>query len=181
MRGFVVITEPGVIHGWGAASVLAEAAGIEAISMGDLCRDDVRRGTAWGQEVSRHLEAGELVPDEVLVGLVADTLDDVDTGWVLFGFPRTVRQAESLAEQGHEPGDVVNLVLDEERIDSDPRLAERRDVLMVSLGEHRARVEPLWVYYRAHATVHTIGGSGDFYEVAAAVTVGLGRAAEPTT
>ena len=139
MRGVVVIAEPGVLHGWGAASALADASGLEAISVGDLCREEVRRGTTWGREISRFLDAGELLPDEVIGGLVADALANVDTGWVLFGYPRTVRQAELLTEQGHAPRAVVELVLDEEQIDSDPRLAERRDILRVTLAEHTTR------------------------------------------
>jgi adenylate kinase len=167
MRNVVVIAEPGVLHGWGAASTLAEAAGLEAISVGNLCREEVRRDTTWGREISRYLDAGDLLPDEVIGGLIADALANVDTGWVLFGYPRTVPQAELLADRGHEPRAVVDLVLDEEQIDSDPRLAEKRDILKITLAEHRAQIAPLWAYYHARAKVHTTPGSGDFDEVAA--------------
>jgi adenylate kinase len=85
---------------------------IPHISTGDMLRAAVKRGTEIGEEARRYMDAGELVPDEVLVELVHQRLDQDDTkarGFVLDGFPRTVRQADLLDEILPPPG--IDLVL----------------------------------------------------------------------
>ncbi|MCU1490966.1 MAG: adenylate kinase [Acidimicrobiaceae bacterium] len=72
---------------------------IPHISTGDMLRAAVKLETPLGQEAKRYMDAGELVPDEVLLGMVGDRLaqdDTMDRGFCLDGFPRTVKQAESL-------------------------------------------------------------------------------------
>jgi adenylate kinase len=74
---------------------------ITHIATGDLLRAAVKAGTALGQEARRYMEAGELIPDEVVLGMVGEHLERDDTderGFVLDGFPRTVVQAERLDE-----------------------------------------------------------------------------------
>lgn len=85
---------------------------IPHISTGDMLRAAVKRGTEIGEEARRYMDAGELVPDEVLLKLVDNRLDQDDTkarGFVLDGFPRTVRQADMLDEILPAPG--IDLVL----------------------------------------------------------------------
>jgi adenylate kinase len=78
---------------------LAKRCGIPKYATGDILRDAVRRGTPLGAEARRYMDAGELVPDEVVLGLIRDALASSDTGsgFILDGFPRTVSQAEGLA------------------------------------------------------------------------------------
>jgi adenylate kinase len=74
---------------------------IPHIATGDMLRAAVKSGTPLGLEAHRYMEAGELIPDEVVLGMVAERLDQDDTrgrGFVLDGFPRTVVQAERLDE-----------------------------------------------------------------------------------
>ncbi|HKN88703.1 MAG TPA: adenylate kinase [Acidimicrobiia bacterium] len=81
------------------AKLLAQRLGVPAISTGDMLRDAVRRGTPLGRRAQAVMEAGELVPDDVVIGVVAERLakdDAVDDGFVLDGFPRTRVQAEEL-------------------------------------------------------------------------------------
>ncbi len=89
---------------------------IPHISTGDMLRAAVKSGTPLGLEAHRYMEAGELVPDEVLLGMVGERLDMDDTrdrGFVLDGFPRTVVQAQKLDEILHPAtlDGVVNLVV----------------------------------------------------------------------
>jgi adenylate kinase len=95
-----VLGKPG--SGKGAqCALLAEHFGLAHLSTGDMLRAAVRDGTALGREVGPFLEAGELVPDELVDAIVRDALaapDVASRGYLLDGFPRTIAQAEALLE-----------------------------------------------------------------------------------
>ncbi|MDI6097492.1 nucleoside monophosphate kinase [Actinoplanes sp. NEAU-A12] len=167
MRKIAVITEPGVFDAWAAVRLLGEAMGLHAYNVGDLCRTAVQGGTAWGQRFANHMQAGELVPDEVLAEFVADTLARSPGRWVLFGYPRTVRHAELLAEHGHPPEIVIQALLDERRIGQDWRLAAKRDQFPQILAEHRLRVAPVQAFYRSSEAFHALHQSGSVEDLAA--------------
>jgi adenylate kinase len=99
------------------------------ISTGDTFRAAVRSGSEFGQKAKEYLDAGDLVPDEVVIGVVTERLvlrDTAQRGFILDGFPRTVQQAEALAEM-LEPAQldlVINLDIDTETVLV--RLAGRR-------------------------------------------------------
>ncbi|MDA8291002.1 MAG: adenylate kinase [Actinomycetota bacterium] len=102
---------------------------IPHISTGDMLRAAVKKGTPVGREAQQYMDAGELVPDEVLVKLVGGRLEEDDTkerGFVLDGFPRTVRQADLLDELLGAAGIdlVLNLVVSTQIVLR--RLASRR-------------------------------------------------------
>jgi adenylate kinase len=80
------------------AAFLEARFGIPKISTGDMLRAARKAGTALGKEAERYMSAGQLVPDEVVIGLVAERLKDSDAkkGFILDGFPRTVAQADAL-------------------------------------------------------------------------------------
>lgn len=93
----ILFGPPGAGKGTQGA-LLAERLGLLRLSTGDVLRDAVRRGTAMGQEAQRYMNAGELVPDEVILGIVRDYLagEAAGTGVIFDGFPRTLPQAERL-------------------------------------------------------------------------------------
>ena len=91
----VLIGAPGAGKGT-QARMLEERRGIPQISTGDILRDAVRRGTPLGREAQRFMDAGELVPDDVILRMMRDVLADADAGFILDGFPRTIEQAEGL-------------------------------------------------------------------------------------
>ena len=93
----VLVGLPGAGKGTQAAQ-FARRHSVPRISTGDMLRDAVARGTALGREVAATIEAGGLVPDDVIVGVVKERLERPDTagGFVLDGFPRTVPQAKEL-------------------------------------------------------------------------------------
>ena len=93
----ILLGPPGAGKGTQAARI-AEAYTIPHISTGDILRANVREGTPLGTEAKRYMDAGDLVPDDVIVGMVGDRLEEPDarSGFLFDGFPRTVPQAESL-------------------------------------------------------------------------------------
>jgi adenylate kinase len=80
------------------ADRLREAFGLPFISTGDMLRSNVKEGTQLGQEAQRYMDAGDLVPDELMVKMAAERLqeEDAQDGFILDGFPRTIDQAKAL-------------------------------------------------------------------------------------
>ena len=75
---------------------LADALGVRHLAMGDMLREAVRKGTPTGTLAKRYMDAGELVPDEVVAGVIREAIAASEEGFLLDGFPRNVRQAEML-------------------------------------------------------------------------------------
>jgi len=95
----ILLGPPGAGKGTQAAAIV-DAYGIPHISTGDILRANVRTGTDLGVQAKKYMDAGDLVPDGVVIGMVDSRLDDTDaaTGFCLDGFPRTVPQAVALEE-----------------------------------------------------------------------------------
>ena len=93
----IMLGPPGVGKGT-QAKILAEARGARHVATGDLLRAARREGTELGRKAQAYMDRGELVPDEVIIGMVEEVLADLDGngGVILDGFPRTVGQAEAL-------------------------------------------------------------------------------------
>ena len=99
----ILLGAPGAGKGTQGA-LLAERHGIQKVSTGDLLRDAVRRGSELGRKAKTFMDAGELVPDDVILGMVREVLTDAGTGFVLDGFPRTLEQARGLERLMDELG-----------------------------------------------------------------------------
>lgn len=108
----VLMGPPGAGKGTQAAK-LAVRHDLLYIATGNILRAAVHSGTALGKQVAGVLSAGQLVSDELMVGLMRDRLeqDDARGGWLLDGFPRTVRQAEALREMLDELDQTIHCVL----------------------------------------------------------------------
>lgn len=125
----VLLGAPGAGKGT-QAELLIEKYGLAHISTGDILRKAVADGTPLGLEAKKFMDAGELVPDEVVIGLAKERLAQPDTeaGFILDGFPRTVVQAEALdaalGELGKALDAAVAIVVDPEVIVA--RLTSRR-------------------------------------------------------
>lgn len=125
----VLVGPPGAGKGT-QAQFIAESEGMPAVSTGDIFRTNVREGTPLGVEAKKFMDDGDLVPDEVTIGMVRKRLreDDVDKGFLLDGFPRTVPQAQILGQMLTELDTgldvVLELVVDDELVVR--RLAGRR-------------------------------------------------------
>jgi adenylate kinase len=115
---FIFLGPPGAGKGTQAVR-LAEQFGIPHISTGEILRNAVRDGTELGTVAKGFMDRGELVPDEVVAGVVADRLteSDCETGYLLDGFPRTLAQARALEQRtGGDVGRVVYFELSEEEV-----------------------------------------------------------------
>jgi adenylate kinase len=93
----VLLGEPGAGKGT-QAHRLAERFDLDLIATGDTLRQNVQSDTELGREARQYMDAGELVPDDVIVRMVVDALDRVQNGFILDGFPRTIVQAQALED-----------------------------------------------------------------------------------
>ena len=117
----VLVGPPGAGKGT-QAQFIASHFSVPKISTGDIFRANVSAGTPLGLEARKYMDAGDLVPDEVTIGMVRERLDEDDAldGFLLDGFPRTVQQAtvldELLAEREYSLDVVLELVVDDEEV-----------------------------------------------------------------
>lgn len=124
----ILLGPPGAGKGT-QAKMLKEQFGIPQISTGDILRQAVKDNTELGIQAKSFMDVGQLVPDEVVIGLIKERIrrDDCEAGFILDGFPRTIVQAEKLSETLTEMGlaidTVVNLEVNAEEVIS--RLAGR--------------------------------------------------------
>lgn len=100
------------------AQFITEKFGIPQISTGDMLRAAVREGTPLGIEAKKVMDAGGLVSDDIILGLIKERIaqDDCKNGFLLDGFPRTIAQAEGLNKMGVELDYVVEIAVDDEEI-----------------------------------------------------------------
>src|SRR5262245_23908340 len=125
----VLVGAPGAGKGT-QAKYIAKHYGIPAISTGDIFRANIAAKTDLGLRAKRYMDAGDLVPDEVTIGIVRDRLsqDDTKDGFLLDGFPRTLAQAEALRDLLDDLGTPLDVVL-ELKVDDEEvvrRLSGRR-------------------------------------------------------
>ncbi len=112
---------PGVGKGTQAEKIV-EKYGIPHISTGDMFRAAIKEGTPLGIKAKEYMDSGNLVPDEVTIGIVRDRLgkDDCEKGFLLDGFPRTVAQAEALekilSDLDRQLDYVVNIAVEEDQL-----------------------------------------------------------------
>jgi adenylate kinase len=140
----ILLGPPGAGKGT-QAKMLTEEFSIPQISTGDILRAAVKEGTALGLKAKSFMDAGELVPDDVVIGIVVERLqcDDCSNGFILDGFPRTVAQADALQENlkslGKELDRVIALQVDTEALVE--RLTGRRTCRSCGRGYH-VRFDP---------------------------------------
>ena len=113
----IFLGAPGAGKGTQAERV-SERLGIPTVSTGAIIREAIRTGSDMGLKAKKFIEAGNLVPDDVVNGIIKERLakSDCDKGFILDGFPRTVPQAEALASMGIGIDAVVSLEVSDETI-----------------------------------------------------------------
>ncbi len=121
----ILLGAPGAGKGTQAEKIV-ERFNIPAISTGNIIRAALKNGTEMGLKAKAYMDAGSLVPDEVVIGIIKDRLkeDDCKGGFILDGFPRTIPQAEALEKMGIEIDKVVDIEVPDEAITA--RLSGRR-------------------------------------------------------
>lgn len=108
------------------AEIVCDKLGIPAISTGNMLREAVKNGTPAGLAAKEKMDKGDLVPDDIVIGILKDRIaqPDCQKGFILDGFPRTVEQAEALEKMGVKIDKVIEISVPDEKIIS--RLSGRR-------------------------------------------------------
>ena len=121
----ILLGAPGAGKGTQAEKIV-EKYGIPAISTGNILRAAVKDGTEMGIKAKSFMDAGQLVPDEVVIGIIKDRLKekDCENGFILDGFPRTIPQAQALLESGNDIDKVLDIEVPDEKITK--RMSGRR-------------------------------------------------------
>lgn len=192
----VLLGPPGAGKGTQAQRLVARHA-IVQLSTGDMLRAAVAAGTPVGLKAKAVMDAGGLVSDEIVIGIIAERLaaPDAKNGFILDGFPRTVAQAEALdrllTEKGLKLDAVIELVVDQEKLvnrilnraaeakakgepvrkDDDPVVFKSR---LEAYNRDTAVVSP---YYKAHGQLRQIDGMAPIDQVTAAIDGVLAEAA----
>ncbi len=182
----VLLGPPGAGKGTQAAQVAARF-GIPHVSTGDMMRAAIASGSAIGRRAKEFLDAGRLVPDEVMVDVVDDRIgrDDCAGGFLLDGFPRTLAQAEALDHLLRTRGIDLTQVL-EFRVPSDllkDRLVSRgakegrtddtAEVIEKRLQVYEEQTRPVSAFYAKRGTLIQVDGVGTIEEVQARVVEAL--------
>ncbi|NEU11163.1 adenylate kinase [Methylobacterium sp. BTF04] len=173
----ILLGPPGAGKGTQSARIV-ERFGIPQLSTGDMLRAAVAAGTPVGLEAKGIMESGGLVPDSVVVGIVADRIEEADAhnGFILDGFPRTVDQAAALdrmlAEKNLALSTVIEFSVDEDALVG--RIAKRAtetaargepvrkddtpEVFKTRLTAYRTQTAPLSAYYASLGMLETLDG-----------------------
>ena len=153
------------------------------LSTGDLLREARSQGTPLGEQASEYMDRGDLVPDDLIVALIGDELDGRDDkSIVLDGFPRTVAQADALAEalepRGRELTAVVLIDVPDavvaERISGRGRADDAPETVRERLHVYHGETEPLIEYYERRALLRRVDGTGDPDDVQQRLRAALG-------
>ena len=113
MMNIIFLGAPGAGKGTQAEKV-ADARQIPTVSTGNIIREALTQGTDMGIKAKTYIEAGKLVPDDVVIGIIQERLakDDCANGFILDGFPRTIPQAEALDEAVRKAGTPIDFAVD---------------------------------------------------------------------
>lgn len=172
---------------------LVDKHGIVQLSTGDMLRAAIKAGTPVGKKAQGIMARGELVPDEVVVDIIDQRMGEPDAknGFVLDGFPRTVKQAEELdallAKRGLKLDGVVELRVDEgilldriaKRLEDTKARGEairpddNPESFKIRLGAYREQTAPLIDYYRDKGALKSVDGMADIDDVTRAIAAVL--------
>ena len=185
----ILLGPPGAGKGT-QAKLLEERHGLKQLSTGEMLRSAMRAGTAEGLKAARFMTSGQLVPDDIIVGMVTRRLESADcrNGCLLDGFPRTLPQAETLddllerramsvdgvIELAVPRDELVRRMLARGREDDDPGVFARR------IESFELQTAPLLDYYARQGKLASIDGLGsaeETFERVRRAVVSFGRAA----
>lgn len=174
----LIVGPPGAGKGTQAARIV-ERYDVPWISTGDIFRANIKAGTPLGQKVSQLIESGKLVPDELTNEIVADRLqrEDVENGFLLDGYPRTVEQAHALdgvlQADARALDAVVLLEVDTDevvarllgRAEIEGRVDDTEDVIRHRQEVYEEQTKPLVELYETRGVLVKVNGLGDVDEV----------------
>jgi adenylate kinase len=160
------------------AKLTSQRLAVPSVSTGDMLRAAVKEGSPLGQKAKAVMESGELVPDNVVMGLIRERVSQPDArkGFLLDGYPRTLAQAESLerllSDDGAALDAVVNFVVPEDVLvgrlthRADGRVDDKIETVRERLRVYHEKTEPLVDFYNGRRLLVTVDGIGDVADVA---------------
>jgi adenylate kinase len=193
VANIILLGPPGAGKGTQAKRLVDERHMVQ-LSTGDMLREAKTSGTEMGRRVAEVMDRGELVTDDIVIGLIAEKLDNPAPGGFIFdGFPRTLKQADALgallAAKGQVLDAVLELVVDDAALVA--RIVKRADetraagrevrkddtpeVFVERLREYYKKTSPLIGYYYAKGALVAIDGMADMDSVARALAKVLDR------
>ena len=151
------------------------------ISTGDVLRDHIRRGTDLCMTAKQYIDQGQLIPDELMIGILAQVIDDnkeaAENGVIFDGFPRTIAQAEALEALLNERGTSVSAVVglevpEEELIDRlvkrgqmSGRSDDNEETIKKRLNVYHNQTSPLQDFYKEKGLYKAIKGTGSIEDI----------------
>lgn len=179
MKYFILFGPPGAGKGT-QAGAMVEKYNLKHISTGELLRGEIAEGTELGKKAKALIDAGALVPDEVVEGMIESAFAKTKgvAGFLLDGFPRTIAQAEALdailAKNGEAVTGVVSLMIPDEMIKE--RIAHRaaiegraddakEETINNRIKTYHEKTEPLIAYYKPQGKYHEVESIGTIEQV----------------
>lgn len=186
----ILLGPPGAGKGTQAQRLQSEYGQVQ-LSTGEMLRAAVAADTEVGKQAGEIMERGDLVPDEIVVGIIEDRIEEPDCqkGYILDGFPRNVAQAEALDQMLERHGTHLDAVIELEvdvaalvsRIEGraaetqgGPRADDTVEALKQRLAVYHEQTAPLTDYYRRHGVLKTVDGMQGIEEVYRDIVAALG-------
>ncbi|WP_267384676.1 adenylate kinase [Cyanobacterium sp. uoEpiScrs1] len=177
-KGLIFLGPPGSGKGT-QAQLLSKQLAMPHISTGEILREAISKKTELGEKAQFYVYQGELVPDELLLDLIRERFNqnDIQSGWILDGFPRNVSQAtfldKLLLELGKFSEQVINLEVSDKRLVERLLLRGRKDdtaeTIRRRLEVYREKTQPVIDYYRQHCRLTSVDGNHTLEEVTASL------------
>lgn len=175
MKNIVIFGAPGSGKGTQSEKMI-EKYGLGHISTGDVLRDQIKRGTELGKTAKGYIDNGQLIPDDLMVSILADVYDSFGKehkGVIFDGFPRTIPQAEALkemlAKRGHKVAAMIELDVPEDELmkrlikrgQESGRSDDNAETIKKRLNVYHSQTAPLIEWYEKEGIHHHINGMGE--------------------
>lgn len=175
MKNIVIFGAPGSGKGTQSEKMI-EKYGLGHISTGDVLRDQIKRGTELGKTAKGYIDNGQLIPDDLMVSILADVYDSFGKehkGVIFDGFPRTIPQAQALkdmlAKRGHKVAAMIELDVPEDELmkrlikrgQESGRSDDNEETIKKRLTVYHNQTSPLIEWYKKEGIHHHINGLGE--------------------
>ena len=184
MKNIVIFGAPGSGKGTQSDLMIGKY-GFNHISTGDVLRSEIKNGTELGKTAKEYIDNGQLIPDELMVSILAGVYDSFGKehkGVIFDGFPRTIPQAEALkqmlSERGHKVAAMIELDVPEEELmqrlikrgQQSGRSDDNAETIKKRLDVYHSQTAPLIEWYRNEGVHHHIDGLGELNRIFADIS-----------